>query len=354
MSRSAVQTGGRQSVTYIRVAALTPFIEHLQNAGVSPATLLDRHAIPSSQLGDPYALIPLHHFVAFLEDAAAATGDDAFGAKLGAHLKPADIGPMGILFSVSPTIHIALQRIARLANSLQGATNSGVVEEDGTLTWSYALTDRTIWPRRQDAEYSMAATCELVRSCFRANLNPLEVHFEHERPAKIEPLKRIFRAPILFSQSSNRLIYDVEETDRVYRSEDKFLIATLERHLADLISEMKPDDGVSEKVNFLIQLYLGRRPVTTTFLAQELGMSLRTLQRRLDDEGTSVRALIRKHRSELAAGLLERPDTRAANVALALGYADGAAFSRAFKDWTGQSPREARPQRSRKRQLLED
>lgn len=354
MSRSAVQTGGRQSVTYIRVAALTPFIEHLQNAGVSSATLLDRHAIPSSQLGDPYALIPLHHFVAFLEDAAAATGDDAFGAKLGAHLKPADIGPMGILFSVSPTIHIALQRIARLANSLQGATNSGVVEEDGTLTWSYALTDRTIWPRRQDAEYSMAATCELVRSCFRANLNPLEVHFEHERPAKIEPLKRIFRAPILFSQSSNRLIYDVEETDRVYRSEDKFLIATLERHLADLISEMKPEDGVSEKVTFLIQLYLGRRPVTTTFLAQELGMSLRTLQRRLDDEGTSVRALMRKHRSELAAGLLERPDTRAANVALALGYADGAAFSRAFKDWTGQSPREARPHRSRKRQLSED
>lgn len=348
-----MQTGGRQSITYIRVAALTPFIEHLQNSGVSPATLLERHAIPSSQLGDPYALIPLHHFVAFLEDAAAATGDDAFGAKLGAHLKPADIGPMGILFSVSPTIHIALQRIARLANSLQGATNSGVVEEDGTLTWSYALTDRTIWPRRQDAEYSMAATCELVRSCFRANINPLEVHFEHERPAKIEQLKRIFRAPILFSQSSNRLIYDVEETDRVYRSEDKFLIATLERHLADLISEMKPEDGVSEKVTFLIQLYLGRRPVTTTFLAQELGMSLRTLQRRLDDEGTSVRALMRKHRSELAAGLLERPDTRTANVALALGYADGAAFSRAFKDWTGQSPREARPHRSRKRQRSE-
>lgn len=354
MSRSVAPISGRQSVTYIRVAALTPFIEHLQKAGVSSATLLDRHAIASTQLGDPYALIPLHHFVEFLEDAAAATGDEAFGAKLGAYLKPADIGPMGILFSVSPTCHIALQRIARLANSLQGATNSGVMEEDGTLIWSYALTDRSIWPRRQDAEYSMAATCELVRSCFRANLNPLEVHFEHERPAKIEPLKRIFRAPILFSQSSNRLVYDAEEADRVYRGEDKFLVATLERHIADLISEMKPEDGLSEKVTFLIQLYLGRRPVTTTFLAQELGMSLRTLQRRLDDEGTSVRALMRKHRSELAAGLLERPDTRAANVALALGYADGAAFSRAFKDWTGQSPRDARLRRRPRLQEPED
>lgn len=347
MSRSGAATGRRQPVTYIRVAALTPFIEHLQNAGASPSALLDRHAIPSSQLDDPYALIPLHHFVAFLEDAAAATGDDAFGAKLGAHLKPADIGPLGILFSVSSTIRIALQRIARLANSLQGATNSGVMEDDGTLTWSYALTDRSIWPRRQDAEYSMAATCELVRSCFRANLNPIEVHFEHERPAKIEPLKRIFRAPLLFSQSSNRLIYDREGTDRVYRNEDKFLIATLERHLADLIRETKPDDALSDEVTFLIQLYLGRRPVTTTFLAQELGMSLRTLQRRLDDEGTSVRALVRKHRAELAVGLLERPDTRAANVALALGYADGAAFSRAFKDWTGKSPRDARMRQRR-------
>ncbi|MDH4415350.1 MAG: AraC family transcriptional regulator ligand-binding domain-containing protein [Rhizobium sp.] len=345
MSKVPMPVHGRQSVTYIRVAALTPFIEYLQGTGVSLTALLERHAIASAQFGDPYALIPLHHFVEFLEDAAAATDDEAFGAKLGAHLKPADIGPMGILFSVSPTIHIALQRIARLANSLQGATISGVMEEDGTLIWSYALTDRSIWPRRQDAEYSMAATCELVRSCFRANINPLEVHFEHERPAKIEPLKRIFRAPLLFSQSSNRLIYDAEETDRVYRTEDKFLIATLERHLADLISEMKPDDALSDKVTFLIQLYLGRRPVTTTFLAQELGMSLRTLQRRLDDEGTSVRALMRRHREELAAGLLERPDTRAANVALALGYADGAAFSRAFKDWTGKSPRDARPRR---------
>ncbi|MBC2775245.1 AraC family transcriptional regulator [Rhizobium sp. AQ_MP] len=347
------QLNGRQSVTYIRVAALTPFIEYLQNAGVSPITLLERHAIPSSQLADPYALIPLHHFVAFLEDGAAATDDDAFGAKLGAHLKPADIGPMGILFSVSPTINIALQRIARLANSLQGATNSGVVEEEGTLTWSYALTDRSIWPRRQDAEYSMAATCELVRSCFRTNLNPLEVHFEHERPAKIEPLKRIFRAPILFSQSSNRLVYDAKEADRVYRGEDKFLVATLERHIADLISETKPEEGLSEKVRFLIQLYLGRRPVTTAFLAQELKMSLRTLQRRLDDEGTSVRALIREHRSELATSLLERPDSSASNVALALGYADGAAFSRAFKDWTGRSPRTLQTRRQRRRQEQE-
>lgn len=342
MSSVSTPIRGRQSTTYIRVAALTPFIEHLERSSVALPTLLDRHAISRAQLGDPYAMIPLHHFVAFLEDAAAATGDEHFGAKLGAHRKPADLGPMGILFSVSPSVHIALQRIARLANSLQGATSSGAVEEDGALIWSYALTDSRIWPRRQDAEYSMAVTCELVRSCFRANLNPLEVHFEHERPAKIEPLKRIFRAPILFSQSSNRLIYEAEEANRIFRTEDKFLVATIERHLADLISEMKPEDVLSDRVTFLIQLYLGRRSVTAGFLAEELGLSLRTLQRRLDEEGTSIRELVRRHRTTLAAGLLERPEARAANVALALGYADGAAFSRAFKEWTGKSPRQTR------------
>ncbi len=180
------------------------------------------------------------------------------------------------------------------------------------------------------------------------------MHFEHERPANIEPLKRIFRAPILFSQSSNRLVYDSGEADRVYRSEDTFLVATLERHIADLINEVKPDEALSEKVASLIQLYLGRRAVTTTFLAEELGMTLRTLQRRLDAEGTSVRALMRKHREALAASLLERPETRTSNVALALGYVDSAAFSRAFKDWTGKSPRDARSSRKQGNDAADD
>ncbi|GEO84732.1 MULTISPECIES: AraC family transcriptional regulator [Alphaproteobacteria] len=333
--------GGPRSVTYIRVAAITPFVEHLQNSGILLPPLLARHRILTSELSDPYSVIPLHRFVAFLEDAAEATGDLAFGARLGAHFKPADIGPMGILFSVAPTVRVAFERISKYVNSLQSATSSSLTQEDDVLVWSYRISDRSIWPRRQDAEYSVAATCQLARTCFKTNLNPLEVHFEHDRPENIEPLRRLFRAPLYFSQPSNRLVYAVEDADRVYRSEDTQLTMILEHHLEDLIHEVKAKEVFSDKVRFLIQLYMGRRPVTTHFLAEELGISVRTLQRRLEEEGLSIRDLMRAHREEVAVNLLERPGARMSNIAQALGYADSAVFSRAFKEWTGLAPRKA-------------
>lgn len=339
MEAQESSNGSLRSVTYIRVSAITPFIEHLKNSGVSLAQLLARHMIRAGELNDPYSVIPLHRFVAFLEDAAAMTGDDLFGARLGVHLKPADIGPMGILFSMAPTIRAAFEYISKYVNALQNATSSNVMEEDDTLVWSYRIADRSIWPRKQDAEYSIAATCQLIRSCFKARLNPLEVHFEHEKPESIEALKRIFCAPIYFSQPSNRLIYPLEEMDRVYRSEDKQLTQIMERHISDLIDEVKPRDLFSEKVRVLIQLYMGRRPVTTHFLAEELGMSVRSVQRRLEREGLTVRDLMRAHREELAASLLERPGAKMSNIAQSLGYADSAVFSRAYKEWTGEPPR---------------
>ncbi|MAM09389.1 MAG: AraC family transcriptional regulator [Rhizobiaceae bacterium] len=339
MNTARASTGTTRSVTYIRVSAFTPLMDTLLKSHVFLPPLLARHSISMRELKDPYALIPLHRYVAFLEDAAEAAGDPAFAARLGAHFKPADMGPMGILFSLAPTIRIAFERISKYVNALQSATNSGLAEEDGMIVWHYRISDRTIWPRRQDAEYSLAASCQLVRSCFSTSLNPLEVHFEHDRPENTGPLTRLFRAPIFFGQANNRLVYSVEDADRIYRSEDAQLTMILEHHLNDLIGEVQTQEAFSDKVRMLIQLYMGRRPVTTRFLAEELGISVRSLQRQLGAEGLSVRQLTREHRAELAAGLLEQSGTSVSDVAQALGYADSAVFSRAFKQWTGNAPR---------------
>lgn len=341
MNSTKLSNGNSRAVTYIRVSAFTPFMETLLKSHVFLPPLLARHNISTNELKDPYALIPLHRYVASLEDAAAAAGDPAFAARLGARFRPADMGPMGILFSLAPTIRIGFERISKYVNALQSATNSGLAEEDGTIVWHYRISDRTIWPRRQDAEYSLVASCQLVRSCFSTGLKPLEVHFEHDKPEDTGPLARLFRAPLYFGQANNRLVYSVEDADRVYRSEDTQLTMILEHHLADLIGEVQAREALSDKVRMLIQLYMGRRSVTTRFLAEELGISVRSLQRQLGAEGLSVRQLMREHRAELAAGLLEQPGASVSDVAQALGYADSAVFSRAFKKWTGAAPRKA-------------
>ncbi|SOC82919.1 Helix-turn-helix domain-containing protein [Ensifer adhaerens] len=330
------------NVAFIRVAAITPLIHQFDKRQEKGRMLLARHRLSQSLLDDPYAVIPLQRFIAFFEDAAEALDDPFFGAKLGSAFKPADIGPLGMLVSLSPTIRVAFDRISRFVNSLQNSTSSNFVEDGDTFEWTYRIADQSIWPRRQDAEYSLAASCQLVRSNFSSAWRPDEVHFEHDAPAEPDILRRIFRAPVLFRQSSNRMIMRTEDITRVYRSDNKELAAILERHIADLINETEVGQSLTSKVTALIEHYVGRRPVTVGFLAEELGINARTLQRQLEHEGTSVRSLTEAHRRELAEHLLssgKKPSI--AEVAQTLGYADSAVFGRAFKTWTGKAPSRA-------------
>ncbi|MBD8688539.1 MULTISPECIES: AraC family transcriptional regulator [unclassified Rhizobium] len=328
-------------VTYIRVSAVMPLIKKLKvHRDVMPS-LLSRHDVSAAELSDPYAIIPLHRFVALLEDAALLLDDPFLGANFGGDFKAADIGPMGILFSLAPSIRASFDRISHYLNSLQNATTSVLVDEGERLVWSYRITDKTIWPRRQDAEYTLSATCHLARSCFSARWAPLEVHFEHDEPDNVERLRKLIRAPLLFRQSSNRIIFDAQKADKIYREEDKALTALIERQLGDLLDQAPREIDPVAQVKKLLELYIGRRPITLRFLAEEMGLSQRTLQRHLKAEGKSLTELTRLHREDLAARLLAAKKTKLADVALALGYTDGATFSRAFKLWNGTPPSKA-------------
>jgi AraC-like DNA-binding protein len=273
-----------------------------------------------------------------LEEAAAVLNEPFLGAKFGADFKPSDLGPMGVLFTFSPTIREGLSRLSRYVNSLQSATNSGLIEDGQYLIWNYRIADKSLWPRRQDAEYTLSTTCHLVRSCFKIGWNPLEVHFEHDAPENTDLIRKMFKAPVKFSQSSNRILIDRDEADKIYRVEDKQLTAILERHVADLINQTSSKDDIVTQVKTLIERYLGRKTISVAFIANELDMSRRTLQRHLEKSGVSVNTLVREHRQELAKNLLSTHSTKVSDIAQALGYVDGSVFCRAFKEWNGHAP----------------
>lgn len=321
-------------IASIRASVLLSLVTHLDRLTGKTDMILAGHGLLRSQLEDPYALIPMARYLAVFEDAAVHSGDAQFGARLGASFRPADIGPIGMLFSLSGTIRAALARMAKHVAVVQGATAIGLMEEGEHLVWSYHLEDPRLWPRRQDSEYSVAATCQMVRSCFSAGWNPVEVHLEHGAPADPAPLHRLLRCPILFGQSANRFLVAKTDADRVYRAEDGDLIAILERHAADLSGRAQRAPGLAEQVRGLIGIYLGHKPLTLTGVAAELGLSPRTLQRRLAEEGVSLRDLVREQRRSVAEQLAEGGLSRA-RVAEALGYADSTVFWRARRGWQG-------------------
>ncbi|GAC1046333.1 AraC family transcriptional regulator [Rhizobium sp. No.120] len=317
----------------IRASVLTSIIEQMEKAGLRVEPLMHRHGIVRHQISDPYAMVPISRYIALFEDAANTSGSAHMGALMGSNIAPGDLGPTGVLLSVSPTIRHALHRLTRYISAIQGATTTGLQEFDGNYIWSYQISSPALWPRRQDSEFTLSASCQLIRLCFSRNWRPLEVQFEHPEPQHAGELARIFRAPLKFGQPSNRLVISRADAQKIYRSEDAALVAVLEHHIAELATRSTGPQSLPSRVRALIAANLGYRKITILDVAKDLGMAPRTLQRRLMREGSSLRELIEDYRRELADKQMQAKLNKK-KIADALGYADSTVFWRARKRWS--------------------
>ncbi len=325
----------------IRVSSLIPVVRELDRRRMPADALLARHLMKRDELSNPYAEIPLARYVAFLEASAEATGDPGFGAEVGTLFRPAALGPVGLLFGASATLRRGLERLVRTLATWQNGTSIGLHDDEGVLVWSYRIEDPLIWPRRQDSEYTLAATFTLAREAFGVSARLIEAEVEHPAPEDPGPLPRIIGLRPAYGQPGNRLIFDLREADRPHRTEDAEMMAMLERHLEDLRQPVS-DAGLLAQVRALIGLHLGHRTISVPMVARELGVSARTLQRRLAEEGTSLRSLLHQVRVDLGRVHLREGRTSNAEIARALGYTDATAFWRAFKAGTGSPPSQFR------------
>lgn len=287
---------------------------------------------------DLYDQIPLTQYLSLFEDAANLAQDPFFGARLGSSLTSGELlGPIGFLFVTAPCIRVGLSEIANYIAAWQDKTEIALVNRGDRLHWSYRITDPKLWPRRQDAEFSLAATCAMVRNCNGRSWAPLEVHFEHSRPPGWQALKSIFRAPMLFEQAANALVLESAEIEKPIQAQNASFAPFLRRHIEEML-EVPAADKLAPQVRQIVARELGHGPVSLQTLANQLGMPARTLQRRLADEGNSVRDIVRQFRIEEAKSLLETGRRNINAVSQALGYSDPTAFWRAFKSHEGVSP----------------
>ena len=319
----------------IRANLLEPILDALH--GHDTAALLCAYALPQTPI-DPYQLIPLAKYVALFEQAALLLRDPFLGLKLGQAFRPDLLGPLGFIFRASPNLRQALQQLTSWLSVWQSATRVELIAGETTADYIYQIADASIRPRRQDAEYSLAALCSLIRNFLGCQWSPLEVHFEHSSNIR-RAYEQAFHAPVFFGQNVNRLVLRDADLDRTGTSSDRAMMPFMERHLHDLARESREPESFARQVNYLIARRLGSGPLSLPSVAQELGLSARSFQRRLAEERTSFRSLVRDQRRTLAESLIMDRSATVTAVAHTVGYAETAVLSRAFKVWTGASPR---------------
>jgi AraC-like DNA-binding protein len=198
-------------------------------------------------------------------------------------------------------------------------------------------------PLNRAASDFQAATLAVVARKWLGSLHTFEAWFTHPEPADLTVYRSIFDAAALhFGAAQDVVSFDRSLLDVPMKSADPKLNAVLRRHAEQLIAELPEPEYLTGKVRQLLLNLLPAGNTNADYVATRLGMSRRTLTRHLEREGVTFKDLLEQARRELAYQYLSSHSTDIQQIAFMLGYSETAAFSRAFRRWSGQSPLEYR------------
>lgn len=311
----------------------------LEISGHDPVPLLRALGIAPEVLADTEAMVPLRQYVAFFEQAAETARNPHFGLQSARFTNSESLGPLSFLFLSAPTLRDGCEGFSRYLDAMQEGSRNRFIIEPERVRFEYAILDETIRPRRHDSEYSVAATCNLVRQYAGPDFVPLEVHFEHARIGSYARYEAHFQCPVFFSQSANRLIFSADYLDKGSGGLSSRLYPIIASHLQSLIRRREHPERVSDQLLDLLDPNQLERVPTLAEIARKLGCSTTTLSRHLAREGTSYRDLVTRRRMAIAERLLVEGERSVADIAMSVGYAENASFTRAFRSHNGRTPR---------------
>jgi len=328
--------GGRGSVLGWVVPLLAAYV---RDQGHNAGPILQLTGIRGRDLRDPDVRVPEMASREAWRLAMAMTADEALGLHVAQWLPPGALDLVEYAFRTSPTLGDGLGRLARYGRLINDRLAVHVVRSGPGVRFLAGAADaQPLHPQR--AEFSLALVLRLARDATAAHLVPVEVLFAHEAPADSTEHRAFFRSPIHFSSGIDAMVFSDADGARVLRTADAPLAAVIQKRLEQSLVKLdRPGDASTEaRVRRLLIEGMGqqKRPVTT--IAREIGLSARTLSRRLAEEGTSFQGIQDQVRHQLAVALLGDASVSIAEVAFFLGYAEPAPFHRSFKRWTGTTP----------------
>lgn len=281
--------------------------------------------------------VPAHLDEAIWQAAELALGDDDLGIHLAeSGISAASFGVVGYLVRASTTVGEALARARQFHRLVKDRGRIELVATPSTVTVIDAPdADRTMWPR-PIAELSIANYVQLARTWTGKHFVPREVRFQHPRPRDTRELDRFFGCKLRFDQRDNALVLARDALATPFTTSEPELGAYLEATATARLAQL-PAPSLLDEVRAAIGDELRHGDVDIERTARRLGVTPRSLQRRLRDEGTSYRELVDTIRHQRALDLIQR-GMPFGDIAEHLGFSEARAFRRAFRRWTGLVP----------------
>lgn len=332
-------TRGRASWMYVMVpvrAAAAKGIDvapHLKACGID------------LEVPDPKsAWYPYEAAQALWERLAQAANDPTFGLTATA-LQNDDATSWGVIEYVarnSTSFGDALGRIARYGQLMHDHATVELRTDPAGGFFTYRIPEGPQGPNRFGSEWAAASWVLRGRKFVEGAFTPLEVTFRHAAPADTTAYAELFRCPVRFGCPETGVLVSHADLERKMVGADVALLAVVDGHARELIERLPPKTLESQVRTYLARALTTGGDSSLQAIASALALSTRTLQRRLQDDGLSLRDMVDELRKELAHRMVTHTQLTNNEMTFLLGFAEAPAFLRAFKRWTGQTPGELR------------
>ena len=306
--------------------------------GAAESTLLREVGLETDDT-DVKTMVVDTDYYALLERIAAVLDDaTSFPLRVGASMRCDDYGAFGLAWKTAPTLRGSMERAARYARLLTSVAGYEVRDHaDGAYFLLHRNGPRTLGLRLSN-EATLASALSIMREVSPDPVVPLEVHCRHAAPKSVASHEAFFGCPVIFGSDLDGLLISDETLTRTNRLGDPAIAQFLKPHLDSELAAVSSQTSFKQTLLRRISDRLSEGPPRAADIAREMGMSERTLYRRLAADGTSFQGILEQARRHLAEGLLVQSDHSIAEIAFLTGYSEQSAFSRAFKRWVDQTP----------------
>jgi AraC-like DNA-binding protein len=317
-------------------------LQRLEELGVRAPAVLRRAGLPQAFIHQARALLNTEELFALWRAVGEVSTDPSIGLLLGTETKTERFHPIGLAALSSENFGSAIDQMARYK---QLTCPEEILQEKNDEEWSiqfrWLLADEVEPPVLIECCFAWVLSTARVGTGTR--ISPVRVEFVQPR-AHVKTIERHFGCPVVCGTPRNAIIFRATDANRPFVTRNAELLGILAPQFDEELKEENGDDNFIERVRIAIQQRLtGRRP-TIEDIADALHISSRTLQRRLQDDGSSFQRVLEEARHQLARHYLNNSVLELNEAAYLLGYEDGNSFVRAFRTWEGVPPARWREQ----------
>ena len=313
----------------------------VQAAGpsVDGAALLESVGLDPGEPLDVERMIPADAYYDLLERIAADMPDaHELPLRVGPLMRPDDYGALGLAWKSAPTIRHSLERVERFCRLwTDNLTYEIRAEDEGARFLLHREGERRLGMRLSN-EATLSSATSLIRQTASARFRPRAVYLRHPGPESRSAHERYFGCPVHFGTDVDTLSIADDALDRPNHLADDGISRFLLSHLEEKVSTLETEEPIEALVRREVSRSLTEGVPPMTEVARQLGMSERTLQRRLSERRATFKDVVDDTRRRLAENLLREPRYSLSEVAFLTGFSEQSAFTRAFKRWSGRTP----------------